>query len=278
MTLVAFLQAQNCSNYAGLVAASASMSGLPHRRTTTSASRARSRTGKFHLAFFDDRLAMPDRYGDDHAESVRHGIRVVKLDLIPCSPRWGWPRASRRRRHLLDDLLRAVSRRPRLRDARPHDRRPRGLERRHLAQRLRGGQLRPRASISSTTCATTAPTSSWKWSSATGTRWEDDALILDRRAAASPIPRRSTGSTTTASSSARAARFTVPRSPQGHPVLIQAGQSGRGRRFAARWGELIFVIYPSLEVGRQALRASSRTRSPRPGATRRSVRIAPAVY
>ena len=23
--------------------------------------------GKFHLAFFDDRLAMPDIYGDDHA-------------------------------------------------------------------------------------------------------------------------------------------------------------------------------------------------------------------
>jgi alkanesulfonate monooxygenase SsuD/methylene tetrahydromethanopterin reductase-like flavin-dependent oxidoreductase (luciferase family) len=41
----------------------------------------------------------------------------------------------------------------------------------------------------------------------------------------------------------------VPRSPQGHPVVIQAGQSGRGRRFAARWGELIFVHYPNLAVG-----------------------------
>ena len=39
--------------------------------------------GRFHLAFFDDRLAMPDRYGDDPAESLRHGIRVVKMDLIP---------------------------------------------------------------------------------------------------------------------------------------------------------------------------------------------------
>ena len=29
------------------------------------------------------RLAMPDRYGDDFPESIRHGIRVVKLDLIP---------------------------------------------------------------------------------------------------------------------------------------------------------------------------------------------------
>ena len=32
--------------------------------------------GKFHMAFFDDRLAMPDRYGGDHAEAVEHGIRV----------------------------------------------------------------------------------------------------------------------------------------------------------------------------------------------------------
>ena len=35
--------------------------------------------------------------------------------------------------------------------------------------------------------------------------------------------------------------FTVPRSPQGHPVIIQAGASGRGQRFAGRWGEVIFT-------------------------------------
>jgi FMN-dependent oxidoreductase (nitrilotriacetate monooxygenase family) len=45
--------------------------------------------------------------------------------------------------------------------------------------------------------------------------------------------------------------FTVPRSPQGHPVLIQAGQSGRGQRFAARWAELVFVAYPNIEAGRK---------------------------
>jgi FMN-dependent oxidoreductase (nitrilotriacetate monooxygenase family) len=45
--------------------------------------------------------------------------------------------------------------------------------------------------------------------------------------------------------------FTVPRSPQGHPIIIQAGQSGRGRRFGAQWGEVIFVVYPSLDVARR---------------------------
>jgi len=34
--------------------------------------------GKFHMAFVDDRLAMPDRYGNDHAHAVEYGIRCVK--------------------------------------------------------------------------------------------------------------------------------------------------------------------------------------------------------
>ena len=38
--------------------------------------------GKFHMAFFDDRLAMPDRYGSDHAHTVEYGIRCVKMDPI----------------------------------------------------------------------------------------------------------------------------------------------------------------------------------------------------
>ena len=43
----------------------------------------------------------------------------------------------------------------------------------------------------------------------------------------------------------------MPRSAQGHPVIIQAGSSGRGKSFGARWGEVIFVVYPSLEVGQR---------------------------
>ncbi|MCB8882435.1 LLM class flavin-dependent oxidoreductase [Acidisoma cellulosilytica] len=36
--------------------------------------------------------------------------------------------------------------------------------------------------------------------------------------------------------------LTVPRSPQGHPVIMQAGSSDRGRDFGARWGEIIFTL------------------------------------
>ncbi|MEX2228917.1 MAG: LLM class flavin-dependent oxidoreductase [Dehalococcoidia bacterium] len=46
----------------------------------------------------------------------------------------------------------------------------------------------------------------------------------------------------------------VPRTPQGRPVIIQAGQSGRGRRFAARWGELLFMIHPTIARARQVYR------------------------
>lgn len=34
----------------------------------------------------------------------------------------------------------------------------------------------------------------------------------------------------------------TPRSPQGRPVLMQAGSSGRGRDFAARWAEVVFTL------------------------------------
>ena len=34
--------------------------------------------------------------------------------------------------------------------------------------------------------------------------------------------------------------LTMPRSPQGRPILMQAGSSPRGRAFAARWAEMIF--------------------------------------
>ena len=39
--------------------------------------------------------------------------------------------------------------------------------------------------------------------------------------------------------------LTVPRSPQGRPVIMQAGSSERGRDFAARWGELVFTLQHS---------------------------------
>jgi FMN-dependent oxidoreductase (nitrilotriacetate monooxygenase family) len=47
-----------------------------------------------------------------------------------------------------------------------------------------------------------------------------------------------------------AGEFTVPRPPQGHPVVIQAGDSDEGREFAASTADVVFTRHGSLEAGR----------------------------
>jgi alkanesulfonate monooxygenase SsuD/methylene tetrahydromethanopterin reductase-like flavin-dependent oxidoreductase (luciferase family) len=47
----------------------------------------------------------------------------------------------------------------------------------------------------------------------------------------------------------------VPRSQQGHPVIIQAGASGRGQRFAGRWGEVIFTAARNLAAAKEGYAA-----------------------
>lgn len=48
-----------------------------------------------------------------------------------------------------------------------------------------------------------------------------------------------------------AGEFAVPRSPQGHPVVIQAGDSPEGREFAASAADVIFTRHGTLEAGRE---------------------------
>jgi FMN-dependent oxidoreductase (nitrilotriacetate monooxygenase family) len=97
--------------------------------------------------------------------------------------------------------------------------------------------------------------------------WEADALVLDKAsgtfADASKIHRvdyegqyvRTRGP------------LTVPRSPQGWPVLMQAGSSPRGREFAARWAEIIFTLQhsiPDMQDFRQDIHARMDKRGRRP--------------
>ncbi|MFE5564532.1 NtaA/DmoA family FMN-dependent monooxygenase [Amycolatopsis japonica] len=44
--------------------------------------------------------------------------------------------------------------------------------------------------------------------------------------------------------------FTVPRTPQGQPIVIQAGDSDEGREFAAKTADVIFSRHGSLESGK----------------------------
>src|SRR6202044_3859359 len=80
--------------------------------------------------------------------------------------------------------------------------------------------------------------------------WEDDAIVQDKATGLFAPPDKVRRLDYTGRYFRSRGPFTVPRSPQGHPVIIQAGASGRGRRFGARWGEVIFVVHPNVEIGR----------------------------
>jgi FMN-dependent oxidoreductase (nitrilotriacetate monooxygenase family) len=107
--------------------------------------------------------------------------------------------------------------------------------------------------------------------------WDDDALVADRTSGLFADPDKVRRLDHRGEWFKSRGPFTVPRSPQGEPVLIQAGQSGRGRSFAAKWGDLVFVIYPNLQVGRKAY-AEFKDALEAAGRSREGVRVAPAVY
>ncbi|MEW9532589.1 NtaA/DmoA family FMN-dependent monooxygenase [Microbispora sp. NPDC049125] len=70
--------------------------------------------------------------------------------------------------------------------------------------------------------------------------------------------------------------FNVPRGPQGHPVIIQAGDSDEGREFAASAADVIFSRHSRLEEGRAFYRDVKR-RLAAYGRGRDDLKILPAV-
>jgi FMN-dependent oxidoreductase (nitrilotriacetate monooxygenase family) len=70
--------------------------------------------------------------------------------------------------------------------------------------------------------------------------------------------------------------FNVPRSPQGRPVIFQAGDSDEGRDFAARAADAIFTGHSTLERG-QAFYTDVKGRLPKFGRTRDQLLILPAA-
>jgi len=81
--------------------------------------------------------------------------------------------------------------------------------------------------------------------------WEDDAIVADKATGLFGIPEKVHRLDHQGRYFRSRGPFTVPRSPQGRPVIIQAGQSGRGRTFGAKWGEVIFVVYPNIDIAKR---------------------------
>lgn len=276
MLLIAFLQAANCSNYPASWRHPATQPGFltpdyyQHIARTLEA-------GKFHLAFCDDRLALPSQYGDAFAEAVQHGIRVVKLDVVPIvtamalatrhlgvgatySTTYFAPFHVARLFATLDHLSggrAAWNVVTSLNDAEAHN----FGQPQHLSHDARYDQADEFMRVVY-----------GLWDT-----WEPEALVLDKARGQFADPSRVHRLDYRGQWFSSRGPLTVPRPPQGYPVIIQAGQSPRGRQFAARWGELIFVIFPTLDTC-QAFYTNIKARALHGGRAPESLKVAPAVY
>lgn len=274
MKLIAFMQAQNCTNYTGSWRHAASATNWHSKDYYEHIGRVLEH-GKFHLAFFDDRLAIPDRFGDDFVQTVANGIRAAKLDPMMTALTMGLateklgigatysttyyePFHVARIFASLDLMLGGRAAWNVVTSLNDSEAANFGRSE-HLAHDLRYDRADEFMEVVL-----------GHWDS-----WEDDAIVHDRDGGVFADPARVGRLDHRGQFFRSRGPFTVPRSRQGHPVLIQAGQSGRGKAFATRWGELIFVIYPSLAVAQNSygeLKAQLRT------AGREATAITPAVY
>lgn len=250
MKLIGFLQAQNCSNYPASWRHPSSKPNWFSREYYEDIGRTLER-GKFHLAFFDDRLAIPDRYGDDFAETIRHGIRAAKLDPVAVALTMGLaterlgigvtysttyyePFHVARVFATIDLLLSGRAAWNVVTSLNDSEAANFGASE-HLGHDLRYDRADEFMEVVL-----------GHWNS-----WDDDALRFDRESGLFADPDKVHRLDHQGNFFKSRGPFTVPRSAQGHPVIIQAGQSGRGKAFAAQWGELIFVVYPNLQVAKK---------------------------
>lgn len=276
IVLVGFLQAQNCSNYPASWRHPKSATDFLTPQYYQRIARVLEE-GKFQLAFFDDRLAMPDIYGRDHADAVRNGVRVVKMDPVPilavmgaattriglggtCTTTYYEPFHIARMFMTLDQMTAGRAAWNVVTSLNDSEGLNMGAERiiAHDQRYERADEF--------------MEVVLGHWSA-----WDDDAIVMDKAGGVFADPSKVRRLDHVGKWLRSRGPFTVPPSPQGHPVIIQAGQSGRGRRFAVEWAELIFAIFPNKEYGQRACQ-DMHEEAARIGRDPASFTIAPAIY
>ena len=208
--------------------------------------------GKFQLAFFDDRLAMPDIYdGGNPGQVVANGVRVVKMDPVATLLAMGFgtrrlgigatasttyyePFDVARRFQTVDHMLGGRAAWNVVTSVNDGEAQNMGREV-HLAHDLRYDRADEFMEI---------VLGCWDG-------WEDDALVVDKQSGLFADPDKVHRMEYRGKYLTSRGTFTVPRSPQGHPVVIQAGSSDRGTRFSERWAETVFVGYPDFEEAKR---------------------------
>jgi FMN-dependent oxidoreductase (nitrilotriacetate monooxygenase family) len=249
MALVGFMQAGNTTVYAGSWRHPATEHGFLTAGYYQKLGRILE-DGCFDLMFFDDRLAMPGIYRGSVDDAVRLGARPVKLDLsvvlgvvagatsriglgATYSTTYYHPFHVARTFATLDHLTGGRAAWNVVTSVNDAEAQNFGVEQ-HLGHDARYDRADEfmEATVG-------------LWDS-----WEDDALVLDRSTPVFADPDKVHELRYQGEWFKVRGPLTVPRSPQGRPVLLQAGSSGRGRDFAARWAELIFTGDPDIEIAR----------------------------
>lgn len=249
MSLVGFMQAGSTTVYSGSWRHPATEHGFLDQGYYQKLGRTLEE-GCFDMMFFDDRLAMPGIYGGSVAEAVRLGARPVKLDLsivlgliagvtrsiglgATYSTTYYSPFHVARTFATLDHLSGGRAAWNVVTSVNDSEAQNYGTKI-HLGHDERYDRADE---------FLTATTGLWD-------TWEDDALVLDRTGGTFADPDKVHELGHHGEYFDVRGPLTVPRTPQGRPVLLQAGSSGRGREFAARWAELIFTGDPGIEVAR----------------------------
>jgi FMN-dependent oxidoreductase (nitrilotriacetate monooxygenase family) len=249
MSLVGFMQAGNVTVYSGSWRHPATEHGFLDAGYYQKLGRTLEE-GCFDLMFFDDRLAMPGIYGGSVAEAVRLGARPVKLDLsivlglvagatssiglgATYSTTYYTPFHVARTFATLDHLSGGRAAWNVVTSVNDSEAQNYGMKEvlDHDARYDRADEFLE------------ATTGLWD-------TWEDDALVLDRASGTFADPDKVHELNYEGDWFSVRGPLTVPRCPQGRPVLLQAGSSGRGQEFAAQWAELIFTGDPGIDVAR----------------------------
>ena len=106
--------------------------------------------------------------------------------------------------------------------------------------------------------------------------WEDGALVLDQGAGLYAQTERVHEISHRGEHFAVQGPLNVPRSPQGRPVLVQAGSSEDGRDFAARYAEAVFTAWQTIEEA-QAFYADLKRRVAAAGRDPEHVKVLPGI-
>ncbi len=204
--------------------------------------------GRFDFLFFADRLAIADRYGSSHVTGIRHGDQdATRMDPLPIL---GALAASTNRiglgatRSTTYDAPYNIAR-----EFATLDHISAGRAAWNVVTSMNDGEALNFGSVPHLghderydRADEFMEVAFSLWNS-----WEPDALVLDRERGIYADPDKVHYLNHVGKWFQSRGPLNIPQSPQGRPVVIQAGSSGRGKAFAARWSEVIFALQPNME-------------------------------